>query len=293
MKIKTLKLPLIIIAIGVIVAIIGSLLTCINKTPTITSSDFNYSVTYKLNGETKTVTGIYRCNYYSENEKLDPLDRWYNGQFLGETVNDYPKSLILEKKGDYELQIIFIFDCDYLMGDSNENESYEPYLAVYDIEGVEYSESEYLEQFDAEIISWEMPEPIENTLKFNGFSYLYELSMFVMLLVAVLTIASNIVFVKKDEAVTLGSLDKISKICNLIIGFVVIPFITLVVFLMDMYVVGYELIYQIDLCIPMITAFTISASIALRRKGFSKIGLGIQFVGPILFVITSIIETII
>ena len=62
---------------------------------------------------------------------------------------------------------------------------------------------------------------------------------------------------------------------------------------MDMYVVGNELIYQIDLCIPMITAFTISASIALRRKGFSKIGLGIQFVGPILFVITSIIETII
>ena len=182
MKIKTLKLPLIIIAIGVIVAIIGSLLTCINKTPTITSSDFNYSVTYKLNGETKTVTGVYRCNYYAENEKLDPLERWYNGQFLGETVNDYPKSLILEKKGDYELQIIFIFDCDYLMGDSSDNESYDPYLAVYDIEGAEYSESEYLEQFDAEIISWEMPEPIENTFKFNGFSYLYELSMFVMLL---------------------------------------------------------------------------------------------------------------
>jgi hypothetical protein len=45
MKIKTLKLPLIIIAIGVIVAIIGSLLTCINKTPTITSSAFNYAVT--------------------------------------------------------------------------------------------------------------------------------------------------------------------------------------------------------------------------------------------------------
>ena len=69
---------------------------------------------------------------------------------------------------------------------------FEPYLAVYDAEGAEYSDSEYLEKFDAEIISWQLPTPIENTFEFIGFSYLYELSMFVMLLVAVLTIAFNI-----------------------------------------------------------------------------------------------------
>ena len=295
MKIKTLKLPLLIMVVGIIVAIIASILTCINKAPTITTQDFNYSVTYKLNGETQTFNGKFRCEYSRENQKLDPLERWYDGTHLGETVNDYPKGLILDKKGEYELQIIVIFDYDYLMGDCNDGdeEIIEPYLAVYDAEGVEYSEGEYLEKFDAQIISWQLPTPIENTFEFIGFSYLYELSMIVMLLVAVLTIVANVVFVKKDEAVTLGGIDKISTILNFIVGFVAIPFMTLVIYLMDMYVVGDEFIYQVDLCIPMITAFTIAASVALRRKGFAKTGLIVQFIGPALFIISSIVEAII
>ena len=42
----------------------------------------------------------------------------------------------------------------------------EPYLAVYDNKGVEYSDMETLEKFGAELISWEMPQPIENSFRF-------------------------------------------------------------------------------------------------------------------------------
>ena len=292
MKNKTLKLPILIIAISVIVAIIACLLTCIIKTPTITTHDFNYSVTYKLDGETKTVNGVYRCEYSSENENYYPLERYYSGHFL-EDNSGYPESLTIAKKGDLQLRIIIIFADDYLMGDKHEEVSEDPYLAVYDKEGCEYTDYETLEQFDAELVSWEMPNPIENTFKFNGFSYMHALSMIVMLVIGVLAIISTIIFVKKDSLITLRALDKISIPFNFIIGFLAIPFITLVVFLMELFVTGDEFIYQLDLCIPALTAFTIATSIALRRKGYSKLGFIIQFIGPALFLLSVILEELV
>ena len=48
MKNKSLKLPIIIIAIGIIIAIVACLLLSMQKTPTVTKQDFNFSITYKL-----------------------------------------------------------------------------------------------------------------------------------------------------------------------------------------------------------------------------------------------------
>jgi hypothetical protein len=53
---------------------------------------------------------------------------------------------------------------------------------------------------------------------------------------------------------------------------------------------GDELIYQIYLCIPALTAFTVAASIVLRRIGFTKAGFFVQLVGPILFALPLISE---
>ena len=57
MKNKTLTLPAIIIAIGLVVALVGCLLTSMQFKPAVTEQDFNYSVTYKIDGETKTFSG--------------------------------------------------------------------------------------------------------------------------------------------------------------------------------------------------------------------------------------------
>jgi hypothetical protein len=51
---------------------------------------------------------------------------------------------------------------------------------------------------------------------------------------------------------------------------------------------GDELLYQIALCIPALTAFTIAASVALRRIRFTKAGFFLQFVGPVLFMLPLI-----
>jgi hypothetical protein len=54
-----------------------------------------------------------------------------------------------------------------------------------------------------------------------------------------------------------------------------------------------SLTYQIYLCIPALTAFTVAASVALRRKGFTKTGLLVQFVFPVLFFAEMFVEALI
>ena len=50
---KKLKLPMILLACGLLLAVGAYFCTSIVKEPTITENDFQYSVTYQLNGETK------------------------------------------------------------------------------------------------------------------------------------------------------------------------------------------------------------------------------------------------
>lgn len=293
-----LKLPVIILAAGIIACVVACLLTGILKTPTITQHDFHYSATYQLNGETKTLEGIYRCEFVSTGEGIDPLNRYYIGFYPEAHDQSWPDSHILAQKGDQTLEIVFIFSDDFLMGDSYPGDTYsdvmpEPYLAVYTSEGYEYSDEESLAQFDAQLISWEMPEAIENSFVFAGFSILHSGSMLVMLLIGIAMILACAIAVKKEQDLSYKALDKISVVLNFLVGLVALPFITLVVALMPIYVSGEELIYQIDLCVPALTAFTIAASIALRRKGFPKTGFFIQFAGPALFILLAFAEALV
>lgn len=290
------KLPVIILAVGVIMCVVACLLTGILKTPTITQHDFHYSATYQLNGETKTLEGIYRCEFVSTGKGIDPQGRYYKGYYPEAPDQSWPDSHILARKGDQTLELVFIFSDAFLMGDGYPGDTYsdvmpEPYLAVYTSEGYEYSDEESLAQFDAQLLSWEMPEAIENDFVFAGFSILHSGSMLAMLLVGILTILACAIAVKKEQDLSYSSLDKLSVVLNFLVGLVALPFITLVVSLMPIYVSGEELIYQIDLCVPALTAFAIAASIALRRKGFAKTGLCIQFAGPVLFILLAFAET--
>lgn len=291
------RFPAIIFIVGLVLCLVACLLTGILQTPTITQQDFHYWATYRLGGETKTVEGVYRCQFKYTGVGIDPTLRYYEG-FYPEAPDAFaPDSHVLAKQGDQTLNIIFTFAEDYLMGDGYPGEDYsesvpEPYLAVFTEEGYEYSDPESLKQFDAELISWEIPQPIENTLAFSGFSILHTGSMLAMLSVGILVIIACLVFVKKDEGLTYTGLDKVSIVVNFLVGLVALPFCTMVIGLMPLYVAGDELYYQIDLCTPVIAAFAVAASIALRRKGFSKAGFFIQFVGPALFALMAIVESI-
>ena len=114
-----------------------------------------------------------------------------------------------------------------------------------------------------------------------------------MLAIAVLTIIACAVFVKKGSDVSYSILDKVSVVFNFIIGLIVIPFFTLVIFIFPLVMNEESIMYQIYLCIPAISTFAIAASVALRRKGFKKSSMIVQFVCPALFIVSLVLEALI
>lgn len=297
MKHQSLRIPSIIIAIGLVLCLVACLAAGVIKTPAITEHDFNYAATYQMDGETKTIEGVYRVQFISTGEGIDPHYRYYEGHYLSEPDSSEPENHIIARKDDLVLRVVFIFTNDYLMGDGDVGETYynaipEPYIAAYDSMGVEYTDMETLEKFGAELVSWETPQPIENTFRFSGFVLLHSSSMLLMLLVGLLTIVACMLFVKRDKTIPCTLLDKVSTVFNFLVVFVALPFMTLVVALMPIYVGGDEIIYKLDLCVPAITALSVAASLSLRRKHYSVAGFCIQFAGPALFAILAVLETI-
>lgn len=296
MKLKSLKIPAYIIAIGLVLSLVACLLTGMIKEPVITEHDFNYTVTYTLNGETQTLEGVYRCRFVSTGEGTEPLERYYEGFFISNPSEAHPAAHTIAEMDGLELCVASTFSNKYLMGDTKGVPEatflYDPYLVVIDQEGYEYDISEFPGKFDAELVSWEQPEPVVNSFDFVGFSHLHDGSMLAMLIVGILVILACMIFVKRDKTVPYKVLDKVSIVLNYIIVLAGIPFAALVVWLMQIYVGGEELVYQVDLCVPAITAFTIAASLSLRRKGFTKSGFFIQFVGPVLFALLIALESV-
>ena len=292
MNLKSKNLPILIIAIGLVLTVVAYLFTAIVMKPTVTEADFDYSVTYKLNGETVTIEDVYTCRFIGNGRDGNPRGRYYEGYFLKSEESYYSGDSAIDEKDGLELRIVTIFIPAYLMGDGDEFHSNEIYLAAYDDMGVEYTDSETLGKFDAEIISYELPECIENSFVFSGFSSLHALSMVVMYGVGILVLVACMIFVKRDEDVKYNVLDKISIAFNFLIGIFVIPFIILVVWLSQIFMSSDSFIYQLNLCVPVIGMFAIAASLCLRRKGFAKSGFFVQFACPALFALSLILESI-
>lgn len=287
MKHKSLKIPVMIIAIGLVLSLGAYMLTGILKAPVITEHDFPFAVTYQMDGEIKTLEGVYRCRFISTGKGTDPLERYYEGEHLLNPAEEHPAAYTIAEKDGLELCIVTIFSNRNLMGDADGAAfHYDPYLAVMDSEGMEYGDEEMLSQFDAEIIDWVYPESVENSFKFAGFSRLHDISMIAMLVVGILVIVACMIFVKRDKSVPGKVLDKVSAVLNGIICFAAIPVITFLTAMLQTVVSGDELTYQLALCVPALTAYTIAASIVLRRNGFAKAGFFVQFIGPVLFLLS-------
>ena len=146
--------------------------------------------------------------------------------------------------------------------------------------------------FDAEIVSFEYPEPIENTFHFTGFSGLHATNTGVMTLVGILTLILCMIFVKKGDGVEYGVLDKIGIALNFAVMLFALPLIYIGAIFIQAFKTGPDWIYQAYLCIPPIIPFTIAAAVSLRRKGFRKSGFFIQFLGPVFEVILIVLEYI-
>ena len=101
-----------------------------------------------------------------------------------------------------------------------------------------------------------------------------------------------IIFVRKDKSLRYNVLDILSIVLNFAVCILAVPFITITTAFFQLTMNTDEILYQIYLCLPVITAFTVAASIALRRKGFRKTGFVTPFIGPIFYIVPLLFELI-
>ena len=155
-----------------LIFIVGTLSSCGLDVPRpeIKEGEFHFSVTYEFNGEIKTISGIYVCEYGGVDLALDGgFHREWKGYIKDNTTEDVIRLATAEDGGEIDLNLGF--DPSHFMGDSHwgNEEPFTPMLTVKLVGEVGlYFESDsdiIAETYGAKIISYEYDESIEN--RFN------------------------------------------------------------------------------------------------------------------------------
>lgn len=157
----------------VLAALVAAMLTGCGLTvprPEIKEGKFDFSVTYELNGETKTISGVYVCEYNGTDWALDGgSHRDWKGCIEGGSEDDCFEIGTTEDGG--VIIISMHLSADYFMGENVTGglDLPEPELMIqypYDeLGGMQMiREAEIIEQnYGAKIISYEYDAPIENS----------------------------------------------------------------------------------------------------------------------------------
>lgn len=291
MKTKKLLLPVIILAVAVLAMTVYSLATSVAKKPTITEEQFPFSITYELNGETKTIQDVYSVRYEKNAGYTDTKTRVYVGKIGDMSEGDTFYTIQEDKDGRIVLNTKLY--PDYLMGDTEYDyfscDVFEPQILYYDLEEIEYTDEETLSEQGVKLVSWEYPTPIENSFIFSHISIFNSEVVFPTLLISVLALIAIIIFAKKEKEFVRKPIDVISTVLNYIVGALVLPFFTIFAYLIDITGDNESVLVQIMYFIPAIIVLCIAASVSLRRKGYGKKSLIIQIVGPVVFALILVV----
>ena len=291
MKNKKLFLPTIILIVAVLATAFYSVISSIAKKPTVTEGEFPFSITYELDGETVTINEVYRARYVRNDGYADTKGRVYVGEIgdLGEGNTVYT----LKKDQNTRVELWTKLYPDYLMGDPEydyfDDEAFEPRIYYYDAEEIEYSDEETLSAQGVKLINFEYPTPIENSFVFSHISYFSGAVVLPTLLISLLALVAIIIFVRKEKELNYKAVDIVSIVFNFVIGFTLVPFVTILGLFIDMEGGGPELYYQVIYFIPAVVTFCIAASVALRRKGYGVKSLIAEFIGPAVFAVYLIV----
>ena len=152
MKNTNLRLPVLLIVIGLVLAVASCFLTGILRKPVIREHDFKYTVTYRLDGEVKTLEAVFTCKFNGYSASGDLTSREYIGQYSYNGDGSYSHFFTILEKDGAELSLATVLDPAYLMGDppilDTESGNEDPYLCAEDADGNEIDASEV---FGAEI----------------------------------------------------------------------------------------------------------------------------------------------
>ncbi len=279
MKNKKLSLPAIILLVAVLVIAVFSLISAIAKKPNITEGEFPFSITYELDGETKTINDVYRARYNGNGGYADSKSRLYVGEIGNMREGNTVFTLKSDESGRIELWTHF--HADYMMGDTEYDYSdVEPKIYYYDTEENEYHDEETLSSHGVKLIDFEYPSPIKNSFTFSHLSHLSGAVVMPTFIISLLALLAIIIFVKKDKELKYKAVDVVSIVLNVIVGTVFLFFVTMLALLIDIEGGSPEFYHQAMHFIPSFFLLCIAASVALRRTGYAVKSLVSALVAP-------------
>ena len=136
--------------------------------PAVKEGEFNFTVTYEINGATQTVSGVYACKYNGTHWALDGgTHRDWIGYIKGGEVEEMIEIGTAADGSKIELNLAFY--PEYFMGDplTGGKEIPAPWISVRveDSEGLYFeNNADYIaETYGARIVSYEYAAPIENS----------------------------------------------------------------------------------------------------------------------------------
>lgn len=169
MKTKRIVQVLTLVVMVVVMAVVCTGCAVTMPIPSVKEAKFDFSVTYEIDGEVKTYSGKYVCEFEGTYKTLAGEGRRWNGYV--ENVGDGEYCVIpVATNEDGTIYIDLSFMPEYYMSDPDweyyGNPVPKPILYIVyhsDDQDVTGSESEGLfEKYGARIVSYEYPEPIEN-----------------------------------------------------------------------------------------------------------------------------------
>ena len=292
MKSKKLSLSSLIIISAFALMLLYALLSGIAKKPAITQMDFPFSISYELNGEIVTIQDVYTARFTGNGGYVDLAERRYEG-FIQSDPESGGSSYILREGEDGSISLHANFHPDYMLGDNKYDYyvsyPFEPHLSYYDPELGDFEDEQTLLKKGVRLISWEYPEPVENSFVFSHIVLLCGMDVLPLLGIGLLALLAVLIFVKKQGTAKTGP-DRVGIVCNFALVLLFLPFATIVATFSDIMGSSEALDRQLLYIVPAITALGVAASISLRRKGKSLAALLAQFVGPLIFCLCLLMD---
>lgn len=167
------------VAIGIVLVLLASALIAASFTrgiprPEIKEGEFDFALTYELDGETKKIEGTYVCKFEGASRAIDGVGRDWKGYIKDHgAVTSYELKTTAEGTIKVDLDIcpeFFMSDPDYQNMKNSDDPKPEPYIYITSGDlSTEDPANEVTfnlyEGDDVKIISFEYDEPVENTYK--------------------------------------------------------------------------------------------------------------------------------
>lgn len=292
MKKTNLRIPLIILAVYLMAACALLGFGYRSETAAVMDGEFPFSVTYEYLGRTETIEGVFVCRGLSGAKDFGESNLSWDGY-----VKDHPDAqrdfYRIAEAENAAISIDLNLDPGYLMGAKESPAAGQPTgccLSWENGEEIRTEDPAELEALGFRLVSWEYPDPIENSFRCGGIrlsgqgaAYLAGLTLAALL--------ACLVLVRRESQQKRNLTEKLTIGLNFLTGLVFFP-IVLVLALLNEIAPGSDWVNLTVYLLPSVTLAGIAASVVLRRTGHRKPGLWVQLAGPLLLALVLAADTL-